>query len=117
MLQHTGGVHAVLTCTLWSRTVTRAWVAGTEGRIDIDPVWYAPTTLRLSRDDGAEETFDGVAEAGSGPGKGLRFEAAEVARCVREQRPESPLMPLDETVSIMQTMDAIRQRCEEGVRG
>ncbi len=38
---------------------------------------------------------------------GLWHEADEVARCLREGLLESALMPLDETVSIMQTMDAV----------
>jgi hypothetical protein len=40
----------------------------------------------------------------------LRFEAAEVARCVREGLTESPAMPLDETVAIMRTFDEIRRQ-------
>ena len=34
-------------------------------------------------------------------------QADEVARCMREGLLESPLMPLDESVSIMQTMDTV----------
>lgn len=45
---------------------------------------------------------------------GLRFEAAEVARCLRAGLPESPIMPLDETLSIMKTIDAIMSRIESG---
>ncbi len=40
-------------------------------------------------------------------GNGLRHQADEVARCLREGLRESPLMTLDETVSIMETMDAV----------
>ncbi len=40
-------------------------------------------------------------------GHGLRHQADEVARCLSEGLRESPLMTLDETVSIMETMDAI----------
>ena len=41
-------------------------------------------------------------------GEGLRFEAAEVERCLAAGLTESPLMPLDETLTIMSTLDAIR---------
>ena len=34
-------------------------------------------------------------------------EADEVARCLREGLLESPLMPLDESVSIMETLDRV----------
>jgi hypothetical protein len=40
-------------------------------------------------------------------GQGLRHGADEVARCLGEGRLESPLMPLDETVAIMETMDTV----------
>jgi hypothetical protein len=43
-------------------------------------------------------------------GHGMRFEAAEVGRCLREGRTESTLMPLDETVSIMATLDEVRRQ-------
>ena len=37
-----------------------------------------------------------------------QFEAAEVMSCLRAGRLESRLMPLDETLSILRTLDAIR---------
>ncbi|MDT7657118.1 MAG: hypothetical protein QOF38_1833, partial [Pseudonocardiales bacterium] len=43
-------------------------------------------------------------------GKGLRDQAAEVARCLREGRRESDVMPLDETVAIMGTLDEVRRQ-------
>jgi predicted dehydrogenase len=41
-------------------------------------------------------------------GNGYQFEAAEVMACLRAGKLESDLMPLDETLSIMQTLDALR---------
>jgi hypothetical protein len=43
-------------------------------------------------------------------GSGLRGEAAEVSRCLRAGLLESPLLPLDETYTIMQAMDEIRRQ-------
>jgi predicted dehydrogenase len=43
-------------------------------------------------------------------GEGLWYQAAEVMRCLRAGRTESDVMPLDESVAIMETMDAIRTR-------
>ena len=40
-------------------------------------------------------------------GRGLRHQADEVALRLAAGETESPLMPLDETVSIMETMDAV----------
>ncbi len=43
-------------------------------------------------------------------GRGMEHEAAEVGRCLREGLTESPLMPLDETLAVMATMDEIRRQ-------
>jgi pyruvoyl-dependent arginine decarboxylase (PvlArgDC) len=40
-------------------------------------------------------------------GRGLRHQADEVARRLAAGDLESSLMPLDETISIMETMDAV----------
>jgi predicted dehydrogenase len=107
VLQYSDGVHAVVTTTLWSATPCRAWISGTDGTIDVDPIFYAPTSFTLRRRGAEPERVD--PEPGlQGPGKGLRYEAAELVRCVREGLTESPELPLDETVSIMETLDAIR---------
>lgn len=42
-------------------------------------------------------------------GNGYAHEAAEAMRCLREGLKESPLMPLDESLTVMQTVDAIRR--------
>jgi predicted dehydrogenase len=45
-------------------------------------------------------------------GNGYQYEAAEVVRCLRRGELESPDMPLDESVSILEVTDAIRQECK-----
>ena len=97
ILRSADGAHAVVTCTLWSATARRASISGTEGVIDIDPVFYAPTSFSLRREGAEPERIDPVEDL-AGPGKGLRYEAAEVVRCVREGLTESPGMPLDESL-------------------
>lgn len=42
-------------------------------------------------------------------GNGYNYEAAEVMQCLRKGVLESPIMPLDETLSLMETMDEIRR--------
>ena len=43
-------------------------------------------------------------------GNGYNYEAAEAMRCLRAGETESLVMPLDETLAIMETLDAIRQQ-------
>ena len=47
-------------------------------------------------------------------GRGLRHQADEVARRLTAGDLESPLMPLDETISIMETMDTVLAQAKDG---
>jgi hypothetical protein len=93
----------VLTCTLRARSATRASIVGTDARIEIDGDFYAPAAISLVPREGEPTRVDSTYE-----GRGLRDQADEVARRLTAGDLESPLMPLDETVSIMQTMDAVQ---------
>lgn len=104
-LRYDGGRLATVATTLEARTANRACISGTEARIEIDSVWYASGGLTLIGRDGTTERFRYPANP-----PGLHHEAAEVARCLREGLTESPVMPLDETISIMRTMDVVRGR-------
>ncbi|MFE7174059.1 hypothetical protein [Streptomyces sp. NPDC057616] len=41
----------------------------------------------------------------------LHFEAAEVARCIAAGRLQTPLRPLDDSVTTLRARDAIRRQC------
>ncbi len=87
-----------------------AHVVGTEGRIDIDRTWYAPTTFRLTSPDGTViEEF--VSEI---DGRGMQYQALAAERLIAEGRTDSDELPLDESVAIMGTLDDIRAQI--GVR-
>ncbi|MGO9115859.1 MAG: Gfo/Idh/MocA family protein [Thermoguttaceae bacterium] len=49
-------------------------------------------------------------------GNGFNYEATEVTRCLRVGELESRIMPLDETLGIMETIDAIRSHLEDQPR-
>lgn len=99
-----GGAQAVLTCTSSARSATRASIVGTEARIDVDGDFYAPTSFTLVPRNGDPERFEFASE-----GRGLHYQAAEVARCMNLGETESATMPLDETVAIMETMEKVLQ--------
>jgi predicted dehydrogenase len=96
------GAQAVLACTLRAKSPTRAAIVGTDARIEIDGDFYAPTTVTLVPRQGAPTRISSTHE-----GRGLRHQADEVARRLAAGDLESPLMPLDESISIMQTMDTV----------
>ena len=105
LLQYEGGQHAVLFTSLETRTPNWACVNGTEARIEIEGVFYAPSRFRLVTRDGDVEQFDFPHE-----GHGLRHQAATVGRCLRAGLTESDALPLDESIAIMETMDEIRRQ-------
>jgi predicted dehydrogenase len=99
------GAHALLTCTLRAKSPVRAAIVGTEARIEIDHRFYGPTAVTLVPREGEPTVVPSTHQ-----GKGLRHEADEVARCLAAGETESPLMGLDESISIMETMDAVQAR-------
>jgi predicted dehydrogenase len=105
IMQYAGGAHAVLTTTLLAAGPTTAAVVGTDARVQVDGQFYTPTGFTLTRRDGTSERFEHSVD-----GRGMWCEAAEVVRCLRDGRLESDVMPLDETVAIMATMDEVRRQ-------
>jgi len=113
IFRHSGGVHSVLTCTSLAMGPEIASIIGTEGRIDIDGPFYAPTTFTFVPRVGNPVRYDRPHQ-----GRGLRHQADEVARCLASGLLESPVMPLDETMSIMATMGTVlSQATEHGIDG
>jgi predicted dehydrogenase len=102
LLGYASGAQAVLTCTSLAKSPTRAAIVGTEARIEIDGDFYAPAEFMLVTRAGERTRFDEPYE-----GRGLWYQTEEVARCLREGLLESTSMPLDESISIMKTMDAV----------
>ena len=104
ILQYEGGAHAVVTTSLAAASANPAGIFGTEARLELDGVFYNPTSFRVvSRDGEVLESY--TPPAG---GRGMEHEAIEVNRCLRAGLTESPLMPLDETLAVMATLDEIR---------
>ncbi|MEQ6897418.1 Gfo/Idh/MocA family oxidoreductase [Microbacterium sp. KR10-403] len=103
---HSGG--AVSTTFSSSRTAgpNTAHVLGTHARIDIDGVWYSPTTFRVTAPDGSVlEEYRSEIE-----GRGMQYQALEAERIIAEGRRDSDILPLDESVAIMATLDEVRRQ-------
>src|SRR6202034_715937 len=96
------GAQAVLTCTLRAKSPTRAAIVGSDARIEVEGAFYAPAAVTLVPRKGDPTRVESLHE-----GRGLRHQADEVARRLAAGDVESPLMPLAETISIMETMDTV----------
>ncbi|WP_439592141.1 Gfo/Idh/MocA family protein [Microbacterium sp.] len=81
-----------------------AHVIGTEARIDIDRVWYNQTSFRVVAPDGSVlESYDAKID-----GRGMQYQALAAERYVLDGSLDSGILPLDETVAIMKTLDDVR---------
>ncbi len=105
VLSYDDGQLAVLNFAIRTSTPHEVVLSGTEGTIRINQQWWAPSSLTLSRPGAEDQQF-----APAAIGNGYAHEAVEVQRCLGEGRTESAIMPLDETASIMRTMDRLREQ-------
>lgn len=103
VFKYDGGQLALLSTAIRTETPQEACIMGTKGMIRIPPSWWMPQKFSLRLQDEAEQVFDLPFE-----GNGYNYEAAEVMRCLRAGLLESLVMPLDETLATMHTLDAIR---------
>jgi predicted dehydrogenase len=134
LLTFEGERQAAITTSLRSLTSNDATITGSEGVIHLHTPIYCPERITIQRSTllrgagrpkrglagrlkqlpFARDVQSAVAHARQRTitkralGNGYTHEAIEVMRCLREGALESPLMPLDETQAIMETMDAIR---------
>jgi predicted dehydrogenase len=108
LLGYDSGAVATLSCSITADTARTATVTGSHGRIEFPRGFFSPERFVLDRPGHDPEEF-------TVPGAtGYTHEAAEVMRCLRAGLPESPLAPLDGTLAVMRTLDAVRDRI--GVR-
>jgi len=82
-----------------------AVVYGTKARIEIASVWYSPTSFKVLDQQGVViEEFSETVE-----GRGMQFQAFEMENLVRSGT-QSVRMSPEDSVSIMATLDAIRNQ-------
>jgi predicted dehydrogenase len=98
---------ATIKTTLLEKTPTVAEIVGTEARIEIRGDFYAPNSFELIFANGNRSTFLNNFD---GRKSGLAFQAAHFAKLLKESATDSPIMPVSESLSIMQTMDEIRSQ-------
>ena len=82
-----------------------ATVNGTWARLELESSFYMPTTMHLVGADGV--VLDTMRGDPIEQHRGLRHEATEVALRIAAGERESPLMPLDESVRVLEVMDAL----------
>ncbi|MFJ3490941.1 Gfo/Idh/MocA family protein [Leifsonia aquatica] len=106
LFSYQSGSQAVLTTELDARGSNNATVIGTDGRIELDPFFYSPTSFRvLDPEDNVIERFEATIT-----GRGMQYQAQAIERLIAAGGGEDPRMPLSQSVEIMGSMDDIRER-------
>lgn len=98
------GKDKVASLTTGVRTMTphQAWILGEKGRIFVDAFWHSE--LARLEEQGAEAVEFKAPHLSNG----YEYEAMEVGKCLAEGRIQSDIMPWDETLRVMRTLDRIR---------
>ena len=105
-LLHPSGAVACVGVTIRSNPISVATIVGTSGRILVDHDFHKPTSFTVFVDGKEPERFEYPLDEGNG----YQFEAIHVMECLQQGLTESPVMPLDESLSIMRTMDTLREQ-------
>ena len=105
IFRYPGGQIASLLSASDAKGPNTASILGTEGRIDIDAVWYSPTSFRVV--NSANELIESY-ETPEITGRGMHFQALEAQRLVAAGLITSELLTVTESVQIMETLDEIR---------
>lgn len=95
---------AQLFCATRLQTPQEATLVGTEGRIRVHR-FYVSNRLTISKPEQPDEVLDLPYTS-----NGYNYEAEEVGRCLRAGLTESAIMPLDETLALMETLDRVAAR-------
>lgn len=103
---HPGGALSTTVSSSRGAGANTAQIVGTEARIEIDRVWYTPTSFRVVSPDGdVLEEFTTEIE-----GRGMQFQAEAAERFVAAGVTSSDVLPIDETVAIMGVLDEVRRQ-------
>jgi len=106
--QYPGGKLAIGHSSIAANTELRAYLYGTEGTIVLHPRWHHTQKLGISRYDGREEHFRELELPYEG--RGYHHEATHVGWCLENGLLESDVVPLDFTLDLAETLDAIRTK-------
>ncbi len=100
------GQQALLHCALDTAGPNRASIIGTEGRIEIESVWYTPTPFtRYDADGNVVEVFEALVT-----GRGMQYQAFELERLISENIVANDILPPQQSVEIMAALDEVRRQ-------
>lgn len=104
IFQHEKGELASMYVSLRGQHSPDLTLLGSKGKIYLHAPVFCPSKIDISLHEGKKEELNLPF-----PANGYQFEIEEVNSCLISGQLESRIMPLDETLEIMKTMDNIRE--------
>jgi dihydrodiol dehydrogenase / D-xylose 1-dehydrogenase (NADP) len=109
MLGYDKGKAALLSSGVQLSIPVEAEIIGTKGYIKIHETWLNARVVTLAQSTGGN-VFNTQTVHVPTVENGYNYEAVEVDKCLKAGKLESAVMPLDETLDIMITLDTIRKQ-------
>jgi len=107
ILKYKTGAQAILNSTMINSTPCRAVISGENGRIEIEPVFYAPSSFKVILKNGEIKDYPNKYQ-----GHGLREQAVEFVKCINMKLLETPRMKHLDSLTVMKTIDKIREEID-----
>ena len=105
VFKYDNGVVANLSCSMYDNQPNRAIISGSDGYIEIDHTFYAPTTIKLYKSNS-----EVVEYKNNYKGHGLRQQAICMEECVLNNKIESDKMTHKDTLEVIKIMDKVRDK-------
>ena len=105
IFDYKSGAQAILTSNMMVSTPCRATICGTLGKIEIDRTFYNPASMRVIMHDGTTTEYPNDYK-----GHGLREQALEFEKVVRNGEKSSKILTPDESILIMESLDEVRRQ-------
>ncbi|MFZ4386851.1 MAG: Gfo/Idh/MocA family protein [Chthoniobacterales bacterium] len=106
ILSYEGGRSAVTHSASNVHGSNTAVVMGSKGRIEIDPVWYTATSFTVLGNDGrVSERFERPLTT-----RGMEYQVMELESLVAQGKTSGTILPVQETVKIMECLDEVRRQ-------
>ena len=105
IFEYEGNRRAIMVTALDALGPNTTTITGTEGRIEIDAVWYNPTSFRhYDVNNKVVEAYESQGVVG----RGMQYQAWELERLVASGSIANDVLPPDESVQIMEALDEVR---------
>jgi predicted dehydrogenase len=106
LFSYADGQQAVLHCALDTAGPNTATIIGTKGWIDIESVFYTPTSFTVyDSDQKVIERFDQKVSQ-----RGMQFQAWEAERLIRAGLTAGDILPPSQSLAIMESLDEVRRQ-------